>query len=107
MDSKLITELEKQARRQASNWQSTDRGKASAAGIADNQRIAELCRDLLAAEGQAQEALAEVARLREAAIGLRDDLLERAEFCKDAGKVVCAGNGAWFRFNAALAGDKP
>ena len=37
-----------------------------------------------------------------AAIALRDDLLNRAEWCPDAGKVVCAGNGAWWRFNEAI-----
>lgn len=45
---------------------------------------------------------AEIARLRAASIGLRDDLLERAEWDDDAVKVVCAGNGAWRRFNDAL-----
>jgi hypothetical protein len=37
-----------------------------------------------------------------AAIGLRDDLLMRAEFDDDATAVVCAGNGVWFRFNQAI-----
>ena len=45
---------------------------------------------------------AEIARLRGAMIGLRDDLLERAEWDDDAVKVVCAGNGAWCRFIEAL-----
>lgn len=45
-----------------------------------------------------------------AAIDLRDDLLNRAEWDGEA-KVVVAGAGAWFRFNeaidAALASSKP
>ena len=40
--------------------------------------------------------------LTDASIALRDDLLNRAEWCPDAGKVVCAGNSAWFRFNEAI-----
>ena len=46
---------------------------------------------------------ADHAGLVEAAIGLRDDMLERAEIgLRDAVKIVAAGNGAWFRFNEAL-----
>jgi hypothetical protein len=41
--------------------------------------------------------------LHVAAKGLQADLLNRAEWRPDAGKVVCAGNGAWFRFCEALA----
>lgn len=51
---------------------------------------------------EAEALRAETARLRGAALGLRADLLNRAEWCPDAGKVVCAGNGAWQRFSAAL-----
>ncbi|WP_313349120.1 hypothetical protein [Paracoccus sp. (in: a-proteobacteria)] len=50
-------------------------------------------------------------RLREAAIALRDDMLERAECKMDviSGKqyrVVNAGNTAWANFCAALSGDE-
>jgi len=45
--------------------------------------------------------------LRDAAIALRDDLIERGTWDKDgAGKVVCAGNGVWVRFNEALAATR-
>jgi len=54
------------------------------------------------------EALAaENERLRIAAKRLHDDLLERAEWCPDAGKVVCAGNTAWSSFCEALQETKP
>lgn len=44
-----------------------------------------------------------VAALIKASQGLKDDLLMRAEIGQpDAIKVVAAGNGAWFRFCAAL-----
>lgn len=39
--------------------------------------------------------------LLRAAIGLRDDLLNRAKRDGEV-KTVCAGNGAWFRFNEAI-----
>lgn len=39
--------------------------------------------------------------LLKAAVDLRDDLLNRAEWDGDA-KVVVAGAGAWFRFNEAI-----
>lgn len=42
--------------------------------------------------------------LRGAAIGIRDDLLQRAEWDVDA-KLVCAGAGAWYRLNKAIGGD--
>jgi lipase chaperone LimK len=132
MDSKLITELEKQAGR----LREIDRGPdaelletVAAAGIADNQRIAELCRDLLAAEGQAQEALAdnlqiaiqvadqeikiahreaEVARLREALQALFDNY----QSVIDSGAIL---GTRWLLENtpvgkqaiAALTGEKP
>jgi hypothetical protein len=38
----------------------------------------------------------------EASEGLKQDLLNRAEWDEDV-KVVCAGAGAWFRFTTALA----
>ena len=43
-----------------------------------------------------------VAALVEASKGLKQDLLNRAEWDDDA-KTVCAGAGAWFRFTTALA----
>lgn len=43
-----------------------------------------------------------VAALVEASEGLKQDLLNRAEWDDDA-KVVCAGAGAWSRFTTALA----
>jgi len=44
----------------------------------------------------------EIEALTAASTALRDDLLSRAEWDKDAGKVVCAGNGVWLKFNEAL-----
>jgi hypothetical protein len=38
----------------------------------------------------------------EASEGLKQDLLNRAEWDDDA-KTVCAGAGAWLRFTTALA----
>jgi hypothetical protein len=43
-----------------------------------------------------------VSALVEASEGLKQDLLNRAEWDEDV-KVVCAGAGAWFRFVTALA----
>ena len=43
-----------------------------------------------------------VAELVEASEGLKQDLLNRAEWDDDA-KTVCAGTGAWLRFTTALA----
>ena len=43
-----------------------------------------------------------VAALVEASEGLKQDLLNRAEWDDDA-KTVCAGAGAWLRFTTALA----
>jgi hypothetical protein len=43
-----------------------------------------------------------VAELVEASEGLKQDLLNRAEWDDDA-KTVCAGAGAWLRFTAAIA----
>lgn len=43
-----------------------------------------------------------VAELVEAARGLKDDLLERAEWDGDV-RVICAGAGAWARFCNTLA----
>ena len=43
-----------------------------------------------------------VMALVEASEGLKQDLLNRAEWDDDA-KTVCAGAGAWFRFTTALA----
>ena len=39
--------------------------------------------------------------LLQAAIDIRDDLLERAEMDRGV-KVVECGNGVWFRFNQAI-----
>lgn len=52
--------------------------------------------------GQPTQSDALVAALVEASEGLKQDLLNRAEWDDDA-KVVCAGAGAWFRFTTALA----
>lgn len=80
-------------------------GKGSAAvGIPEDLELAAFViehRHAILAFGRERDSL------RDAALGLQKDLLERAEWCPDAGKVVCAGNGAWFRFCQALEGDKP
>jgi hypothetical protein len=55
--------------------------------------------------GQPQTDALKVAALVEASEGLKQDLLNRAEWDDDA-KAVCAGAGAWFRFTEALAALK-
>ena len=57
-----------------------------------------------AVEEQQTDAL-KMAALVEASEGLKQDLLNRAEWDDDA-KAVCAGSGAWFRFTEALAALK-
>jgi len=59
---------------------------------------------------RAEAAEAERDRLREAAIALRDDMTERAEFRMDTisgeqYRIVNAGNSAWMGFCAALKGE--
>ncbi len=54
---------------------------------------------------QPQTDALKVAALVEASEGLKQDLLNRAEWDDDV-KVVCAGAGAWFRFTEALAALK-
>jgi len=54
---------------------------------------------------QPQTDALKVAALVEASEGLKQDLLNRAEWDDDA-KAVCAGAGAWFRFTEALAALK-
>jgi hypothetical protein len=64
-------------------------------------------RDLRELENEVAALTAERDALREAAIALRDDMIERAEMNKrfNGGDVVIeAGNGVWFRFNEALKG---
>jgi hypothetical protein len=41
--------------------------------------------------------------LLDASKALRDDIIERAEWDKDAGALVMAGQGVWRRFNDAIA----
>lgn len=53
-------------------------------------------------EPDAKASLEEM-ELRNAAIAMRDDLIERAKFgCEDAGPVVACGNSVWMRFCAAI-----
>jgi len=57
----------------------------------------------LRADQRCAELEAENARLREASIALRDDLLMRAEIdIRNGTKIVAASNGVWIRFNKAL-----
>ena len=70
-----------------------------------NAEHAKLLRDTIKVLRQPQTDALKVAALVEASEGLKQDLLNRAEWDDDA-KAVCAGAGAWFRFTEALAALK-
>jgi chromosome segregation ATPase len=63
-------------------------------------------------EDVVRAARVEIERLREAAIALRDDMMERARIKIDVVngeeyRIVNAGRGAWENFCAALKGQQP
>ena len=67
-------------------------------GQAGSQLIAKVLDDR---EREISRLREELATLREAAIALRDDLLDRAEWDNGV-QIVCAGNSVWTAFQRAL-----
>lgn len=80
------------------NAQPTEAAAACIEAMSD--MIQDMIKNAVSRQSTQSDAL--VAALVEASEGLKQDLLNRAEWDDDA-KVVCAGAGAWPRFTTALA----